>query len=114
MKNQRIALVDGSYSLFRSGGMLPPSSGAATTKMVGGSRKGDIDSGDHGEVALGLQPIPRFGDIVGEVVKEVVRNGEAKGREVVGVEVGIVCDLRRVGKVMRMLHSKVLQQLDGR
>ena len=86
--------------------------------MVGGvtgSSKSDIvDSGDHGEVALGLQPVPRFGEIVGEVVREVVRNGEAKGREVVGVEVGIVCDLRRVGRVMRMLHSKVLQQIDGR
>jgi len=134
MKSHRVAILDGSHSLFRSGGVFTlgvTSEGTLSSGTQNGS-SGAITTGSPGkkgqagklvlqqnttslsrhatrdeEGGLGLQAIPRFREIVGETVAEV------RGSRVVGVEVGVICDVNSVRAVTRGLHSRVIKQLSG-
>ena len=102
MKGQRVAILDGSYSLFGPQEM--------------GVGKGKGTNGD----GLGLRPIPRFREIVQEAVAEVLLSGSASSHadgvvrgKIVPVDVGIVCNTDAVRAVARALHGRVAKELEG-
>jgi hypothetical protein len=117
--------MDGSHSLFRSAGVFTPKA-TAEPGTVNGSSSGVITTGSPGkkvqvgkvvlqpnveprhageEGQLGLQGIPRFREIVGEVLAEV------RGSRIVGIDVGVICEVNCVRAVTRSLHSRVIKQL---
>ena len=106
MKGQRVAILDGSYSLFG-----PPETGVGKEKRTNGDE-------------LGLRPIPRFREIVQEAVAEVLRSGSGSWSssqaadgvvrgKIVPVDVGVVCSTEAVRAVARALHARVAKELEG-
>jgi hypothetical protein len=70
MTNQRILILDGSYSLFSTGS---------------GQQNEDQTS------ELGLQPIPQFSEIVLEAVKNTISSGAAAPGKIAPLNAGVVC-----------------------
>jgi mediator of RNA polymerase II transcription subunit 14 len=91
MKGGRVAVIDGSYSLFSPREMQ--------------EKRGNGDG-------LGFRPIPGFRTIVEEAVADVHRSGRAGGR-IVSVDVGVVCDTGAVQAVGRALHERVVKALQN-
>jgi mediator of RNA polymerase II transcription subunit 14 len=115
MKGERVAILDASHSLYRVGSagtsMGPPSATSSPSKSsVSSNRTGVGDGGAH----LGLQPIPRFREIVADSVREVLATagGVAAGR-IALIDVGMVCDATAVQTITRVLHKQILQCLKG-
>lgn len=87
MKNRRVAILDGSHSLFYS--------------------KIEVNEPTS---KLHLQPIPRIRTLVFEVLKTLVASGVLTSR-VIPIEVGVICDLGDVRAVGNAMHKVVLQGL---
>lgn len=96
MTNQRVAILDGSHSLFD----ITPSGSSAT-----GLSRGSVDD------SLGLQPIPRFQEIVTGVVQDVIASGDVVLGKIAVVDVGVVCDAASVRHIGKAIHAKVLMHL---
>ncbi|KAH7889201.1 mediator complex subunit MED14-domain-containing protein [Phlebopus sp. FC_14] len=108
LTGKRIAILDASYSVFQ--GAAP----AATTEAG----------------LLGLEPIPDFRALVLEAVRAVrpprppgpvpvpvpVAGGagvDGGGGKIAAIDVGVVCEGKDAGPVIRALHEKVLRKLRG-
>ncbi|RDB24861.1 Mediator of RNA polymerase II transcription subunit 14 [Hypsizygus marmoreus] len=94
MSDQRVAILDASHSLFDS------------------TASGSFDALSHDKVddVLGLRPIPRFAEIVMEVVRDAISHGTLQPGKVAVVDVGIVCDTSTVSELGRAIHTKVMQR----
>ncbi|PFH52047.1 hypothetical protein AMATHDRAFT_74540 [Amanita thiersii Skay4041] len=96
MSNQRVAILDGSQSLF-----IPDKS------------KNKISKSDENQM-LYLQPIPQFQEIVSSSVKAVQRAGGTNlGRFAVVGSAGVVCSTRAVSYLGRNIHDKILPRLQN-
>ncbi|KAF9559893.1 MED14-domain-containing protein [Agrocybe pediades] len=94
LTDQRVAIVDASHSLFDV-----QTSGKPTL----------TDSMD--EDALGLQPIPHFGEIVATVVQEGHSSGMLSAGKVAAIGVGVVCNGEGVAVLTRAIHARVVEKL---
>lgn len=89
MKDRRVAILDASYSLFNPSSLTVPLSNAET---------------DH---VSGLKPIPRFKEIVAEVVRDAITAGKVQRGTVAVIDVGVICDTATVNDLGREIHTKV-------
>ncbi|OCH90250.1 MED14-domain-containing protein [Obba rivulosa] len=106
MTGARIAVLDGSHSLFAphaDAAAAAPASGKPNSKT--GSSAGGADS----DAGLLLQPIPDMKAIVLEAVKAAAEKG-ARG-QVAPIDVGVICDASAVRLVARALYEGALQRL---
>lgn len=85
MNGNRVAILDGSHSLFAQ-----------------------KQSDDRADSKLGLQPIPGFRDIVSSSVAEVMASEIITSGTVAAIDVGVICDTASVGSLGRTIHNKVL------
>ncbi|EGO25140.1 hypothetical protein SERLADRAFT_414850 [Serpula lacrymans var. lacrymans S7.9] len=97
MNNQRVAIIDGSHSLFGS-----DVSGSAS---VSSTSSPDL---------LGLQAIPDLPSLIQAAVHSVrsASGGLSLGK-IAPIDVGIVCNTGAVGAVARALHERILKKLQG-
>jgi mediator of RNA polymerase II transcription subunit 14 len=93
MNGQRVAILDGSHSLFITD---PPSSSMEMSRSP--------------VEGLSLQPIPQFQEIVLDAVREVVSSGEVSGK-IALIDVGVVCDADAVGALGRAMHGRILGRM---
>ena len=114
MKGQRVAILDGSHSLF---GVNTTSQQAVPFSVPSSPKKEGQQDADTFKDGLGLRAIPRFREIVLEAVEEVVafgpitqHGGAAQGR-IVPIDVGVVCDTTAVRAIARAVHVRVVETL---
>jgi len=93
MTGQRVAILDGSCSLFNIGISSP------TTKCEA------VD--EH----VPWQPIPGLEGIVVDAVKEVVSVRDVVQGNITAIGVGVICDTSSISVLGRVIHSKVLKKL---
>ncbi|KAJ7782911.1 mediator complex subunit MED14-domain-containing protein [Mycena metata] len=86
MTNQRVVILDGSYSLFSSGSVQPPEDSASE---------------------LGLLPIPRFSEIVIEVVKRTLSSGAVSSGKIAPLDTGVICQTDIVRTLGRAIYTAV-------
>ncbi len=91
MKDQRVAILDGSCSLY-------PSSPSSSSSSGPDSRSG-------------LQHIPQFSNIVTEVVKAALVAGDIRPGKVARIDMGVVCECNAVRKLTRAIHTHVVEVL---
>lgn len=92
MTNQRVAILDGSHSLFKPSNVR-------------------LDTGAEADISkLALQPIPQFATVTKEAVAEAAAGG-GEGRNIVDVNVGVICEAAAVGLVAQSLHRRVVERL---
>ncbi|KAG6821038.1 hypothetical protein H0H93_007928 [Arthromyces matolae] len=89
MNDQRVAILDASYSVFD-----PASS------------KSPIKTSE--EAVMSLKPIPKFSEIVANVVKSAVLSGSVQPGTVALMDVGIICDAVAVSVLGKLLHENVV------
>jgi len=122
MTKQRIAILDGSYSLHPSSSSFagptsvtkPPisSSSTNTTTPVANSTPKKSNARTFGESSHGvLQPIPYFREIIAEVAMEGLRRGDIRPGKIARVDSGVVCECAAVHKLSRAIHSRVVEVL---
>ncbi|KAG6920079.1 hypothetical protein DXG01_010147 [Tephrocybe rancida] len=87
MTDQRVAILDGSFSLF------DPT----------GSRGAQIESEE-----LGLKPIPQFKNIVTDAVRELITSGKAQPGKIAVVDVGALCDTAMVCDLAKTIYLGVV------
>ncbi|KAF5351922.1 hypothetical protein D9756_007453 [Leucocoprinus leucothites] len=102
MTNQRIAILDGSHSLYPSS----PSSLSSTTSSTKPSTSTTSGGSSHG-----LQPIPQFRDIIAEVVKSGLAAGDIRPGKIARIDSGVVCEYTAVRKLARAIHTRVAEIL---
>jgi len=102
MTEQRVAILDGSHSLFLSGEVSSSSSADRTTFSIGGHER---------DSTLTLQPIAGFNEIIQDAIREVITFGTPG--KVVPVDVGVVCDASTVRAVGRAIHDRVRSRLNA-
>ncbi|KAJ7502829.1 mediator complex subunit MED14-domain-containing protein [Mycena galericulata] len=85
MTNQRVLILDGSYSLFNAG-----------------------RSEDH---EFGLVPIPRFSEVVLHVVKSTISSGAASPGKVAPLDTGVVCRTDIVRTLGRAIYLAVAENM---
>lgn len=111
MTGKRIAILDGSYSLFQ-GNVIPPSqldSGSGSDSYSHTHSNSDLDR-------IGLEPIPDFRTLVLDAVRATRPRSPqsgAGGRRIAPIDVGVVCEGGTIGPVIRALHERVLKKLRG-
>jgi mediator of RNA polymerase II transcription subunit 14 len=93
MTGQRVAILDGSRSLFDIG--VPTS---ATNRKT-------LD--EH----ICWQPIPGLEEIVLESVKELLSASGVASGNITNIGVGVICDTSTVTPLIRAIHTRVLRQL---
>lgn len=93
MTGQRVAILDGSRSLFDTG------TSSSTSKSE------TLD--DH----VWWQPIPGLEEIVVDAVKEVVSVSGVAPSNITAIGVGVICDTSTVSLLVRAIHTKVLKKL---
>ncbi|GLB37299.1 putative MED14-domain-containing protein [Lyophyllum shimeji] len=93
MSDRRIAIVDASYPLFDPAASVTPPAPSPDTGYM-----------------LGLQLIPRFKDIVTEVVRDLVATGKIQPGKIAVVDIGVICDTATVSDLARTITAKVLEQ----
>lgn len=93
MSDQRVAILDGSHSVFDSSISDSPSASAHET----------VDDG------LGLKPIPRFEEIVKDAARTAT-SGDVQPGKVAVIDVGIICDTSVVRDFAKTIHARVWQQ----
>lgn len=118
MTEQRVAILDGSHSLFPPG---PPSSTLVSAAAAGKekptkaqphppppplTRKGQ----DEGGSTLGLHPIPGFAEIILDSIRDVISMEGSLGK-LAPVDVGVVCDASAVRALGRAIHDRVRARL---
>jgi mediator of RNA polymerase II transcription subunit 14 len=108
MTGQRVAILDGSHSLFltRTLQSLPTPADADTTQPSASSGSRDQDLGDS---TLGLQPIPGFNEIILDAIREVASTGTLG--KIASIDVGVVCDTSAVRAIGRAIHDRVRARL---
>jgi mediator of RNA polymerase II transcription subunit 14 len=127
LHGQRVAILDGSHSLFRGdlsasstaaaasspSKLSPaktPSSKPSPAKSVTGLTKPSSVTVNASD--LGLQAIPQFQDIVLEAIQDAtIAHPEITDLQIASVDVGVVCDTGAVRFVTRALHEKILRVL---
>jgi len=115
MTEQRVAILDGSHSLFLSGN--PPSSLADTKGKKAAhqpsSSKNSLNQGQndhqHDNETLGLRPIPGFSQIVVDAIRDVTFT--APLGKIAPIDVGVVCDVSAVRALGRAIHDRVRARL---
>ena len=93
MTSQRVAILDGSRSLFETG--ISSSSTKCET----------LD--DH----IWWQPIPGLEGIVVDAVKEVASVSGVAPSSITPIGIGVICDTSTVSFLVRAIHTKVLKKL---
>ncbi|KAF5386160.1 hypothetical protein D9615_002363 [Tricholomella constricta] len=91
MSGRRVAILDGSYSLFDPAASTTPSTSSDT------------------DDTLGLRPIPQFTEIVTGVVRDMVSSERVQAGKIAVVDVGVICDTATVRDLGRAIHAKVLE-----
>jgi len=89
MNDQRVAILDASYSPF------------AFIR-----EKTTVESSDDN---LGLQPIPKFAEIVTDAAKSAMLSGEYRPGSIAIIDVGVVCSTCAVQVVGRAIHSRIAE-----
>ncbi|KAJ7497072.1 mediator complex subunit MED14-domain-containing protein [Mycena latifolia] len=92
MTNQRVLILDGSHSLFSTGPVQ--------------------QSEDHA-TEFGLQPIPRFSEIVLEAVKGLILSGEATPGKIAPLDAGVVCQTDIVRTLGRAIYTAVADAMNA-
>ncbi|KAJ3571005.1 hypothetical protein NP233_g4045 [Leucocoprinus birnbaumii] len=100
MTNQRIAILDGSHSLY-----------PASSPLSSSSKPPLPTSTSPRDVSQGLQPIPQFSEIIAEVVKYGLTTGEVRPGKIARIDSGVVCDCTAVRKLARAIHMRVVEVL---
>lgn len=100
MSEQRVAILDGSHSLFLSGDISSGTGTDKTTFSIGGQER---------DSTLTLQPIAGFKDIIQDAIREVT-SYETTGR-IAPIDVGVVCDASTVRAMGRAIHDRVRSRL---
>lgn len=93
MTNQRVAILDGSSSLYPSPNSVKPPSESNSNSMPG------------------LQPIPQFREIVTEVVKTALAAGDVQPGKIARVDMGVVCECTAVRRLAKAMHARVAEVL---
>ncbi|KAJ7755751.1 mediator complex subunit MED14-domain-containing protein [Mycena maculata] len=90
MTNQRVLILDGSHSLF--------------------STAPAQQSEDH---EFGLEPIPRFSEVVLDVVKIMISSGAASPGKIAPLNTGVVCQTDIVRTLGRAIYTAVSDKMKG-
>jgi len=119
MTEQRVAILDGSHSLFPPG---PPSSTLVAAAAAGNkkpskaqphppppSTKKGQDEGSSSST-LGLHPIPGFAEIILDSIRDAISTEGSLGK-LAPVDVGVVCDASAVRALGRAIHDRVRARL---
>lgn len=96
MSDRRVAILDGSHSLFASS---TPAMTAASTN-------------ENPDTMLGLRPIPQFEQIVTSIVQGAISSGELQPGKVAIIGVGVICDTSAVKSLGQALHNAVAGKKD--
>ena len=114
MTEQRIAILDASYSIFSADvpalKLKPPSNGSNSNANGNGNNGKNSNSSSSSSSSLNnsmdssvmLQPIPDFKKVVMEIVA-----GES-GNGVFSIDVGLICSVDAVKRVGKALHDKLV------
>lgn len=116
MTEQRITILDASYSIFADPSTSKPrpssngfnSSGIGNNNKSSGSGSGassssSLDSSLHSaDGSVMLQPIPDFKKVVAEIA-----SGES-GNGVFSIDVGLICGVDAVKRVGKALHDRLV------
>ncbi|KAJ6558514.1 mediator complex subunit MED14-domain-containing protein [Mycena vulgaris] len=89
MTNQRVLILDGSHSLFSTGSVQ--------------------QSSEDPSIELGLQPIPRFSEIVLEAVKQLLSSGATPRGKIAPLNAGVVCQTDVVRTLGRAIYVAVVE-----
>ncbi|KAJ7690643.1 MED14-domain-containing protein [Mycena rosella] len=92
MTDQRVLILDGSHSLFSTG---------------------HVQQGEAQTPELGLQPIPRFSEIVLEAVKGLVSSGAAASGKIAPLNAGVVCQTDIVRTLGRAIYAAVTAAMNA-
>jgi len=123
MSEQRVAILDGSYSLFSPGNYHPPPPTLASAENekspqaqpqphphpTPSTRNGQQD--ERSTIGL-LHPISGFAEIILDSIRDVTSTGSSLG-ELAPVDVGVVCDALAVRALGRAIHDRVRARLKG-
>lgn len=90
MTNERVLILDGSRSLFNTGSSPPE---------------------ERTDTQLGLQPIPRFREIVLDVVKSLISSssGAASPGKIAPLDVGVMCETHVVRTLTGRIYAAVIE-----
>ncbi|KXN90150.1 Mediator of RNA polymerase II transcription subunit 14 [Leucoagaricus sp. SymC.cos] len=94
MTKQRIAILDGSCSLYAFSSHPDP---AKPTSLEDSNQ--------------GLQPIPQFREIVAEVVAAALAAGDVRPYKTARLDMGVVCECSAVRQLARAIHTRVAEAL---
>ncbi|KAJ2931245.1 hypothetical protein H1R20_g5853, partial [Candolleomyces eurysporus] len=120
LKNQRVAILDGSHSLFKpshvrvdSGSVPQPSTSRAASSSSSSLGAASSSSGSASNAAaatneLFLQPIPQFSQFAKEAVSEAAQAGTPN---LVDITVGVICETSAVGVLAQSIHRRVVEKL---
>ncbi|KAF7375946.1 Mediator of RNA polymerase II transcription subunit 14 [Mycena sanguinolenta] len=87
MTKQRVLILDGSHSLFSTG---------------------SVQQSEDNSDQLGLLPIPRFSEIVSEVVKKMLVSGAASPGKIAPLSTGVICQTDIVRTLGRAIYKAVV------
>ncbi|KAJ7128933.1 mediator complex subunit MED14-domain-containing protein [Mycena crocata] len=90
MTDQRVLILDGSHSLFDAG---------------------SVHQSEDASAQLGLQPIPRFSEIVLNVVKGMISAGATSPGKIAPLNTGVVCQTDIVRTLGRAVYASVVEAL---
>ena len=102
MTEQRIAILDASYSIFSadiSASRFKPPSNVPNGNANGTNKNSNSNSVDN---SVMLQKIPEFKRVVSEIVA-----GES-GNGVFSIDVGLICGVDAVNRVGKALHDRLV------
>lgn len=90
MTGQRVAILDGSFSVFDQAGSKNPTASA--------------------EQMLGLKPIPQFKDIVTDAVRDTISSGSVQPGTVAMIDVGVICRTENVCELGKSIYQKLVSR----
>ena len=109
MTEQRVAILDGSHSLFSTGNPPSISAGGKEKKLVQSTPSSKGSRGQDEGGTLGLHAIPGFAGIVLDAIRDVAST-RSLGK-VAPIDVGVVCDGSAVRALGRAIHDRVRARL---
>ena len=110
MTEQRITILDASYSIFSAGSPAskpkpPPNDSTSNTNGNNNSKNpssGSSPNPNSMDSLVMLQPIPDFKKVVSGIVARESGNG------VFSIDVGLICGVDAVERVGKALHNKLV------